>query len=101
VVFFAVTKSKENSPCPRCGEPASGRFCGGCGAALTSEPCATCQKPLTPGAKFCHHCGATARSAKAGGGMPPAWAIAASVVVVLVAFIAGQKFASPSSESTD
>ncbi len=33
--------------------------------------------------------------------MPPAWAIAASVVVVLVAFIAGQKFASPSSGSAE
>lgn len=98
MVFFAVTKSKESSgttPCPRCKEPASGRFCVGCGAALQAEPCASCKQPISPGARFCHHCGAAAGAAEKGSGMPPAWALAASVIVVLAAFIAGQQFASP------
>jgi len=47
-------------PCPQCGKPASGRFCGECGAPLNPAPvtCAKCQKVVTSGAKFCNHCGA-------------------------------------------
>jgi hypothetical protein len=33
--------------------------------------------------------------------MPPAWAIAASVLVVLAAFVAGQQFAAPASSTAD
>lgn len=83
-------------PCPRCGEPAAGQYCAGCGAALTARPCVSCGQPLTIGARFCHLCGTAAgpgASAAASRGMPPAWVIAASVLVVLAAFVAGQQFA--------
>jgi hypothetical protein len=91
-----VTDTKNETKCPRCGERASGNFCPGCGGALGAQDCASCNKPLTPGARFCHHCGATAGAGAAanaaGGRMPPTWAIVASVLVVLAAFVAGQKF---------
>jgi hypothetical protein len=63
---------------------------------------------MSAGARFCHHCGATASgnpgaAGPASGGMPSAWMIALAVVVVLVAFVAGQQFAakggSPDAES--
>ncbi len=47
-------------PCPSCGEPAVGRFCTECGAAVREARCQSCGAPLTPGAKFCHDCGAPA-----------------------------------------
>ena len=45
-------------PCPSCGAPASGRFCTQCGAVVRDARCGNCGVSLTPGAKFCHDCGA-------------------------------------------
>jgi double zinc ribbon protein len=47
-------------PCPSCGKPATGRFCTECGAVVREMRCASCGVSLTPGAKFCHDCGAPA-----------------------------------------
>ena len=38
----------------------AGKFCAECGSALLGVKCATCQTLLTPGARFCHRCGAAA-----------------------------------------
>lgn len=50
--------------CPRCGQAASGRFCSDCGAALSGATCRSCKAPLSPGAKFCHLCGAPLGAAR-------------------------------------
>lgn len=53
---------------------------------------------MSAGARFCHHCGAAASGGAPGatpsarGGIPQAWLIAVGVLVVLVAFVAGQQF---------
>jgi double zinc ribbon protein len=47
-------------PCPSCGAPATGRFCTECGAVVREARCNVCGASLTPGAKFCHDCGAPA-----------------------------------------
>src|SRR5688572_8379746 len=47
-------------PCPSCGTPATGRFCTECGAVVREAQCGVCGVSLTPGAKFCHDCGAPA-----------------------------------------
>ena len=46
-------------PCPSCGTPGSGRFCAECGAVLRDAVCGVCRSQLSPGAKFCHRCGAS------------------------------------------
>jgi hypothetical protein len=96
-----VTEANNPVKCPRCGDSAAGKFCGSCGAALIEQPCAACGQTLSAGAKFCHHCGANAGPRSSGGGMPPAWAIAASVLVVLAAFVAGQQFAAPAPSASE
>jgi hypothetical protein len=47
-------------PCPGCGAAASGNFCAACGAPLGAQQCAACNAALSPGARFCHKCGAAA-----------------------------------------
>jgi hypothetical protein len=86
--------------CVSCGAAVSGRFCSECGAALANANCAACQGPLTPGAKFCHHCGTPI------GGAPLAsqrletaprtmtWGVGAIALVAFIALLAGQRFAS-------
>ena len=86
--------------CPRCSAPGTGRFCTECGAPLNGAPCASCGQPLTPGSKFCHHCGATAGAAAAaaggGGGATMAntlpWAVAAIAFLTLFAMLASKGF---------
>jgi len=51
-------KSGSAVPCPSCGSPAVGRFCTECGAVVRDVHCGACGVALTPGAKFCHDCGA-------------------------------------------
>lgn len=55
---------------------------------------------MTAGSRFCHHCGAPASGTAAGatqvpsrGKMPQAWTMAAGVVIILIAFVAGQRLA--------
>ncbi len=58
--------SKASNPavtCPSCGATSAGKFCSECGAALLGVTCASCDTPLTPGARFCHNCGAPAGAA--------------------------------------
>jgi Double zinc ribbon len=103
------------SPCPNCGEPASGRFCSSCGTPLGGVACGACGVELAPGAKFCHKCGtpialpgaasaptaasnqpasgeAGAVPGKTGGDALP-WAVAAIAFLALIAMFAGQRFA--------
>ena len=84
-----------SSPCPSCGEPASGRFCSSCGTALAGATCATCAAPLTPGARFCHRCGTpagtTSAPARGFAGVLP-WAVAGIALVALIALVVGQRF---------
>lgn len=84
-----------------------GKFCAECGAALQGVTCASCQAPITPGAKFCHNCGAQAgrsggaAAPRARGGAataeapPPRsvlpWAIGVLAVLGLVIVIAVQQ----------
>jgi Double zinc ribbon len=107
--------------CPNCGASVSGRFCSECGAALKGGKCAQCDADLTPGAKFCHRCGApvgagtpadASRPAKRGKPAPAArdaqapspaasglasfapWAVAGFALVALVALVAYRGFSS-------
>lgn len=84
-----------STPCPSCGEPASGRFCSSCGTALAGATCATCAAPLSPGARFCHRCGtpagATSAPSRGVAGVLP-WAVAAIALVALLALVVGQRF---------
>lgn len=59
-------------PCPSCGAPASGRFCTQCGAVVRDARCGNCGVSLTPGAKFCHDCGAPVGVQTAPAGAPAA-----------------------------
>ena len=52
-----------SSNCPRCNEPATGKFCANCGSALKGAECPECNGALTPAAQFCHHCGAALKGA--------------------------------------
>jgi len=76
---------------------ASGKFCSNCGASLPGAICATCDAPLSPGAKFCHRCGTAAGAERAddrrsaSSALP--WGVAAIALVSLIALIAGQRFA--------
>ena len=78
--------------CPACGTPAVGNFCSGCGANLARHACAHCQAELSPQARFCHRCGQpvgkAAAIASAGASDRPAWLVAGTVCVLLVAGIA-------------
>jgi hypothetical protein len=97
------------SACPRCSAVGTGRFCTECGAPLNGAPCASCGQPLTPGSKFCHHCGATAGAAAAA---PPAstgatmantlpWAVAAIAFLTLFAMLASKGFNAKRGSSVD
>ncbi len=69
--------------CAACGSRLTGLFCGGCGAPAESRTCAACQSPLSPGARFCHRCGAAAQPGSAAVGRErTAWIVAGAAVVV-------------------
>lgn len=96
--------------CPTCRALAEGKFCSNCGAALTGARCVACDAPLTPGASFCHRCGAKAGSAAEGkkgsvngpgiGNALP-WSVAAIALVALIALLAGQRFRGAGSDASD
>ena len=81
--------------CPSCGANAAGRFCSSCGAIVTGGPCPECSTVLSPGARFCHRCGAASvsrpvRRKSADTALP--WAVAAIALVALTALVAGRRF---------
>ena len=89
-----------NVKCTNCGADASGKFCAACGAPLQGAACGNCRAPLTPGAKFCHRCGApagftpaVASAPSSGVGTVLPWAVAGIALLALVAMVAGQRFA--------
>ncbi|MBL8982206.1 MAG: zinc ribbon domain-containing protein, partial [Gemmatimonadetes bacterium] len=97
--------SSSTTPCPGCGAAATGKFCSECGAALVGARCGSCQTLLTPGAQFCHRCGAgvSGASGRAGGGgratagsapearsiMP--WVVAGAALLAVVIMVANQQ----------
>jgi hypothetical protein len=101
----SVTMATSTTPCPNCGNPSSGRFCSECGAAMLGVSCNSCGAPLTPGAHFCHRCGAAAGAAAGaarvvGGPSPggPAgrrsivpWIVAGAGALALVILVAAQQ----------
>jgi Double zinc ribbon len=93
----------ESATCPSCGASVSGRFCAGCGAALSGASCAECTKPLTAGARFCHHCGAATgvltRASPAIEARAVAWLVPGVAGLALVAFVIGQRIGTGSSGS--
>ncbi len=108
-----MTDTSVPSPCPNCGEPATGRFCSSCGSPLGAIACGACGAELARGAKFCHSCGtpvAPPGASHAGAGAPtgaPAdapsgssgssnailWSVVAIALLALIAMVAGQHFA--------
>jgi hypothetical protein len=95
-----MSSAESSTTCPRCKAAASGRFCANCGAALAGATCAVCDQPLTPGAQFCHHCGASVSPAKSPSAksMLP-WLVPGLAVMVLVAFLIGQRVARGSADA--
>jgi hypothetical protein len=84
--------------CPRCGETGTGRFCAGCGSALGGVNCASCDRPLAAGDRFCSNCG-TPVSAAAGeapgadrplSGSAMTKFVVATALLMLVAYVAGK-----------
>ena len=97
--------------CPSCGAAASGRFCASCGSPLQGAICPSCGSTLSAGARFCHRCGAAVGSLPtpatvkdAARGSAPSvlpWTVAALALVVLIAFVGGQRFAAARGGSLD
>src|SRR6266568_6236844 len=88
--------SPTSNACPSCGAVATGRYCANCGAPLAGATCASCAAELSPGAKFCHRCGAAAgastpisREARTNA-LP--WIVAALAFLALFAMAAGRGF---------
>jgi hypothetical protein len=77
--------------CPSCGAQASGKFCSSCGANLSGATCPSCGAAVSPGAKFCHKCGAGVGGGGTGGPARSSavpWVVAAGTVVVLLVVLA-------------
>lgn len=88
--------SESSKTCPSCGAEASGRYCAACGAALAGARCGSCSADVSPGAKFCHRCGAgiasagvTTRESRTNA-LP--WIVAALAFLALFAMAAGRGF---------
>lgn len=75
------------SPCPRCGEAASGKFCANCGAALKGAECPDCSGTLTPGAQFCHHCGTAMKSVAATAPSRVPWIVTGVALLAVIALV--------------
>jgi len=88
--------SDQATVCPSCSAPANGRYCASCGAPLAGAACASCSAELSPGAKFCHRCGAGVGPAGVIGrqskinSLP--WIVAALAFLALFAMAAGRGF---------
>ena len=87
--------------CPNCGADAIGRFCSSCGASMSAGPCASCGASLTPGARYCHRCGAAIGAPASSASEPRSfssslpWAIAGIALLALIGLVAGQRFSRP------
>lgn len=74
--------------CVTCQTPVSGPYCSQCGAPTGPRKCRSCAVDLSPGARFCHHCGS---EAVPGGGVKKertAWIAVAVGVIATVAVVA-------------
>ncbi len=95
----------DSTTCPSCGQAAGGRYCSNCGASLLGAPCATCAAELSPGAKFCHRCGAAvgAKSPTTVESRTNAlpWIVAALAFLALFAMAAGRGFSARPSSTVD
>jgi len=75
---------------------ANGHYCANCGAPLVGATCVSCAASLSPGAKFCHHCGTTvgatlpATRESRTNALP--WIVAALAFLALFAMAAGRGF---------
>jgi Double zinc ribbon len=79
--------------CPKCGQPASGRFCSSCAAPLSSTACANCSAPLSAGARFCHVCGTPTAGKEESATQLWPWiggVLTASVLFAALGFFAGR-----------
>ncbi len=77
----------DSTKCPKCGSPASGKFCGICGTPLHTA-CTSCGRELSAGAKFCLECGKpVGRGTPAGSNMPLVVGGGAAVLVALLALV--------------
>ena len=92
--------------CPSCGTTASGHYCSNCGASLQGAPCSSCGAELSPGARFCHHCGtavgdkAPATTVDSRTNALP-WIVAALAFLALFAMAAGRGFTARPSSTVD
>src|SRR3954462_783261 len=96
--------SDSTATCASCGTPASGRYCANCGAVLTGVACQSCSAELSPGAKFCHRCGAPSSGAPLAretrtNSLP--WIVAALAFLALFAMAAGRGFNAKRSNTID
>ncbi len=90
--------------CPSCGSEATGRYCAACGAPLSGAKCPSCSADISPGAKFCHRCGAgigspTATTREPRNALP--WIVAALAFLALFAMAAGRGFNSTRGSAID
>ena len=76
-----------SSNCPRCNEPASGKFCANCGSALKGAECPNCNGALTPGAQFCHHCGSALKGAAPAAPSRVPWVVTGVALVAVIALV--------------
>lgn len=89
--------------CPRCGQSVSGNFCSNCGAPQSGAACPGCRATLSPGARFCHACGAPLGATRKSLPAAVPWVlagVAALAVIVVVAVTAARGGAAPTPAST-
>src|SRR5437763_12596171 len=107
---FTPMTSPSSSPqqpatCPACGAAASGRYCSSCGAPLAAGICSSCGGEVSPGARFCHHCGkavgANASVVREARTNPLPWIVAALAFLALFAMAAGRGFNAKRSSTVD
>ncbi len=94
-----MSQTASEITCPKCGKTASGEFCTHCGVPLSDGTCPKCNSSMSPGASFCHVCGASASGAataksRGNGTFPLPWAVALGSVVIVVIVLA-VRFTSP------
>src|ERR1043166_2616853 len=83
-----MSQPSEASPaalrhCAACGAAINGRFCAQCGAPADPGLCPACRTQLSPGARFCHHCGAAVQARTASNPRErTAWIIAGAAVLL-------------------